>query len=115
MLSSQNFTFALWSFPTVDHLGNSESDQNAWLFSCKLFCCVIGSKVDGPGIQKLKNIMKLRFYCVHYHVSPVDDDSLHRAEESWVETFHHTVRLEAFANAVHQTLTFEEVEKENHS
>merc|ERR1719177_60667 len=51
-------------------------------FSYKLFCCVIGSKVDGP----------------------VDDDSLHRAKESWVETFYDAVSLEAFANAIHQTL-----------
>merc|ERR1719352_1924071 len=64
------------------HLGNSKSEENAWLFSCKLFGCVIGSKVDGP----------------------VDDDSLHRAEESRVETFHHTISFEAFANAVHQAL-----------
>ena len=50
--------------------------------------------------------MKLHFYCVHYYVSPVDDDSLHRAKESWVETFYDAVSLEAFANAIHQTLTF---------
>ena len=53
-----------------------------------------------PWNQKLEQVHHLGGW------SPVDNDALHRAEEARVETFHYTVRLEALANAVHQTLGF---------